>query len=144
MNLLIGMTIMSLAINAYMLWYILNLERNNCKCSITSHSKFIKYYAIVSIVCNVSLFLLFLSDSRHYTRYETIYLMFFVPASIIHAYMVYKYVQEVDIESCECQSKLERWVLYLLSLVISTIYSFGGLVLFIGGASYLVAISKKR
>lgn len=144
MNLLIGMTMVSLMINSYVLWYIFNLEKNNCNCSITAHSKFIKYYAYVSIACNVALLLLFFNDSQHYLRYETIYLAIFVPSSIIHAYVVYKYVKESEHEVCECTSQVERSLLYILAIFISIIYSFGGIFLVLGTMGYLVAISKKR
>lgn len=143
MDTLILLTFASLAINLYILWYSWSLERANCSCAITGQHTFIKYYNIASIACNCILLWFYYTHSRNYTKYEKTYLAVFLPFSVIHAWVMYKYVEQMNATNCVCSEGVERSIMSFLSLMIPVIYAFAVLLLFVGGGGVVVDYIRK-
>ena len=144
---LVLLSTISVILNIYVLWYIFNLQKNSCECALSTSHQFIKWYLIISITCNAALLYLYYADRPSFIYYEKIYFICFIPASILYAYITYKYVIDLESRQCECSSAIQRGIMWFEALVISIIYSFGGLWILVGGAAfaaYMQAHSKKK
>ena len=134
----------SLVLNVYVLWYIFNLEKNVCECALSTSHVFIKYYLIVAITCNAALLYLYFADRKLYHNYEKAYLVCFIPGSIIYAYITYKYVIDLESRACDCSNAVQRGIMWIEALIISILYSFGGLWILIGGAAIAAYFEAKK
>lgn len=119
----------SILINLAALWYILHLKQIGCECTLGTANDLIMYYLIISITCNFFLLYIFFNHRFKYETCETIYLAFFIPASIGYGYLTYQYVKKLKANNCECSNRVQRNILWIEALIISCIYCIGGLLM---------------
>jgi hypothetical protein len=119
--------------NSYILYYIMRLERIECACALTRSQKFIKYYLYGSITANTIVILSLLSKrlSKRHALYRN-YMMIFIPATIIYTYITYHYVKFLREKGCNCSHAIQRYIMYAVSLIMSIVYSIGGIWIFFG------------
>lgn len=92
---------------ALILYYVYYLEQEKCKCVMTWHHNYIKYYLlafIVFILCAITINLDTMIKSLFSKETATGLLIILVVlvTNIIYLYSVYKYVGELDKTQCGC------------------------------------------
>lgn len=92
---------------ALILYYVYYLEQEKCKCVMTWHHNYIKYYLlafIVFILCAITINLepLIKSLFSKETATGLLLLLVVIITNIIYLYSVYKYVGELDKTQCGC------------------------------------------
>ena len=104
--------LVTIALNAIILKYVLENEKNNCECALTWHHKFIKFYAPVVI------FMLFVRLLFKDTIARNISNMLLtIPLSIIglvtvaYSITLIIYFFRLQLDKCECADNWKRYTL---------------------------------
>ena len=113
-NRVVGQVLSSLfviAINAYLLNYINNLEKENCECSKHWQRDYIKYFSIVVIV--VSVLMIITSLSGLVVRGPLAGLLHFLRsilgiASLVNIFVLFHYSTGLRNKDCECSEDTAR------------------------------------
>ncbi len=128
--------------NSYILYYILRLEKIECACALTSSQKFIKYYLYSAIAANSLVILSLTTKLSNLDVFYRNYMMLFVPATILYTYITYHYVKALREKGCKCSHAIQRYIMYAMSLIMSIVYSVGGIWIFFG--VFVVAFFIKK
>jgi len=104
--------LVTIALNAIILKYVLENEKNNCECALTWHHKFIKFYAPV-VIFMLFVRLLF-KDALIRNRSNmllTIPLSIIGLVSIAYSITLIIYFFRLHLDKCECADNWKRYTL---------------------------------
>ena len=130
-----------LILDLYLLFHVYKLNNSECECSHNSKLNIIKCYLIFSIICSLTQLYIYKINKKLFYKYKNVVLMILIPLSIIYAYITYLYTIELKNKNCNCVNTLYVTILYLVSLLISFISSFFGLIVL--GFFVLLALKRK-
>ncbi len=102
-------------INIIIFNYIYNIEKEQCECSKSYISKFLKYYALGSIVLA-----LYLISGIKYKITKIIYIYSLI--GIPNIYLLFKFYQDINKKECRCKKVWGFDFLYYYSMIIMTVY----------------------
>lgn len=114
-------SLIAIAINAYLLDYILRLEKRDCECSDHWQRDYIKYFSIVIIVISVLMIILALSGVR--VRGPLAGLLQFVRmvvgfASLFNVFVLYNYSTGLNRKDCDCSANTARTFMQYYSTIL--------------------------
>ncbi len=117
--------IISTIVNIFIIYYLINLEHNQCDCIRDWRHNYIKYTAIFSLVIDLLLLL--------NTKISNISGILFL-LQIIYVYAFYTYIRDLDNTKCECavvkQEKLHKFLnvwRYLMVIIPISVFFIGSL-----------------
>ena len=102
-------------INIIIFNYIYNIEKEQCECSKSYISKFLKYYAVGTIILA-----LYLISGIKYKITKIIYIYSLI--GIINIYLLFKFYQDINKKECKCKKVWGFNFLYYYSMIIMTVY----------------------
>ena len=102
-------------INIIIFNYIYNIEKEQCECSKSYISKFLKYYALGSIILA-----LYLISGIKYKITKIIYIYSLI--GIVNVYLLFKFYQDISKKECICKKVWGFNFLYYYSMIIMTVY----------------------
>ena len=112
-----------IAINAYLLNYINNLEKENCECSKHWQRDYIKYFSMVAII--LSVLMIITSLSGLVVRGPLAGLLHFLRsilgiASLVNIFVLFHYSTGLRNKDCECSEDTARTFMtfYYLSILV--------------------------
>ena len=111
-------------INIIIFNYIYNIEKEQCECSKTYIGKFVKYYAVVTII--IALYLI-LGIKYKITKVMYIYSLI----GIANVYLLFKFYQDISKKECVCKKVWGFNFLYYYSMIIMTLYIIYSILLMI-------------
>ena len=109
------------------LYYVYYLEQEKCKCVMTWHHNYIKYYLLAFIVLSVLTINLDKKIKKLFSKEKATGLLlslFVLIISIIYLYSVYVYVGELDNTQCVC-------AMHDMKYLHNTLYYFRYIMIFI-------------
>ena len=111
-------------INIIIFNYIYNIEKEQCECSKSYTSKFLKYYAVGTIILA-----LYLISGIKYKITKIIYIYSLI--GIPNIYLLFKFYQDINKKQCRCKKVWGFDFLYYYSMIIMTVYILYGILLMI-------------
>ena len=101
--------------NLYILFYVYQLDKDNCKCSDTFERDYIFYYSIVYIFVTISLILFpeFFLQNIKLTRALKLLLGL---ALLYNIYCLYTFSKELDEDKCKCSYGFGKDLIKVFSL----------------------------
>jgi hypothetical protein len=111
--------IISIIYNLCVLMYVLNLEKEECKCFRDWRHEFMKYYSFALIIWGMLSFAFNLSESKN-EIINTVSKISMV-AYLINIWCVYSYVGILDYTQCKCaivETKKTHYFLYIFRYVL--------------------------
>ena len=102
-------------INIIIFNYIYNIEKEQCECSKSYISKFLKYYAVGTIILA-----LYLISGIKYKITKIIYIYSLI--GIPNIYLLFKFYQDISKKECICKKVWGFDFLYYYSMIIMTVY----------------------
>jgi len=125
-------SLITIAINAYLLNYITNLEKKNCECSNHWQRHYIKYFSMVAIILSALMIITTLTGAV--VRGPLAGLLFavravFLIASFVNTFVLFHYSTGLQNKDCECSEDTARtFMTYysgLMILIIVVILIYG-------------------
>ena len=124
-------SLITIAINAYLLNYITNLEKKNCECSEHWQRHYIKYFSMVAIILSALMIITTLTGAV--VRGPLAGLLFavravFLIASVVNTFVLFHYSTGLENKDCECSEDTARTFmtyysgLMILIIVVVLIY----------------------
>ena len=114
-------SLITVAINAYILNYLLNLEKSECECSDNWQRDYIKYYSVVAITVASILILLMASGLRlprvlnNLLSVVSYLLRFF---TLINVFVLYNYSRNLVLKDCKCSENTARTFMKYYSMIV--------------------------
>ena len=110
-----------IAINSYILNYLLNLEKSECECSDNWQRDYIKYYSVVAITVSSILLVLMALGLRHPRALNNLlsvvsYLLKFF--TLINIFVLYNYSRNLVLKNCNCSENTARTFMKYYSMLI--------------------------
>ena len=104
-------SLITIAINAYLLNYITNLEKKNCECSEHWQRHYIKYFSMVAIILSVLMIITTLTGAV--VKGPLAGLLFavraaFLIASVVNTFVHFHYSTGLENKGCECSEDTAR------------------------------------
>ena len=122
-----------ITLNALILKFTLDNEKENCECALKWHHKIVKYLAptmiTISVLGLLSGLFLNLDNLKNYVRVGSVFLMMFLLISILYSVALITQFIDLKINNCECSENWKR-VLLLYPLV-PLLFVIGNLFLFL-------------
>ena len=130
-------SLIAIAINAYLLNYIMNLEKVNCECSKHWQRDYIKYFSIVVIALSVLMIITTLSGLV--ATGPLAGLLFFIRAvmliaSLANIFILFHYSTSLKTKECECSEDIARTFMTYYSGLIIVVFVIVLLYALIAGA----------
>ena len=120
--------LVSIALQALILKYVLENEKNNCECALTWHHRFIKHFApIVIVMLFVNLLfgknLIQLRSSRKVPAVKLLLVLLSVFAllSFVYSIVLLIYFIKLQIKDCKCADDWKRYALIAPLIFIAVI-----------------------
>ena len=115
-----------IAINGYILNYVLNLEKVKCECSANWQRDFIKYYSIVSITISSIMILLVLSGLKLPVLLKKLlnvvgYILRIL--TLVNLFVLYTYSTNLVLKNCNCSEDTARGFMKCYSMIIIGIFA---------------------
>lgn len=88
-----------LIINGSILYYLKQLNKENCNCTIDWRYQYLTVYAVALMTLNVIIF--FYKPDFNCSSTATLYTLLFL-GNIIYFYALYTYIEQLDKEKCLC------------------------------------------
>ncbi len=110
-----------IAINSYILNYLLNLEKSECECSDNWQRNYIKYYSVVAITVSSILLVLMALGLRLPRALNNLlsvvsYLLKFF--TLINIFVLYNYSRNLVLKNCNCSENTARTFMKYYSMLI--------------------------
>jgi hypothetical protein len=120
-GLVVVSSLVTVAINAYILNYLLNLEKSECECSDNWQRDYIKYYSVVAITVASILVLLMASGFKLPRALNNLlsvvsYLLRFF--TLINVFVLYNYSTNLVLKDCKCSENTARTFMKYYSMVV--------------------------
>lgn len=131
-----------IAINAYLLNYVLKLEEINCECAKDWQHKYIKVFSSVVIAVSSLMILLNLTGvtmSGGVKSLFNVFMYFLSFASLINIFVLYNYSTGLVAKECECSAGNARTFMTYYSMVLLFL-----LLLMVGVSIIMGAVSAAR
>jgi len=126
-------SLITITINAYLLHYVLNLEKEKCECSKHWHRDYIKYFSIAAIVVSSLMVILVVSGLRlnsGVAAFLRVIRFLLGLATLVNIFVLYNYSTGLIEKECECSENTARTfmkyysILLIAVLIISIIRFF--------------------
>ena len=119
-------SLIAIAINAYLLNYIMNLEKENCECSKHWQRDYIKYFSTVVIALSVLMIITTLSGLV--ASGPVAGLLFFIRAvmlvaSLVNIFVLFHYSTGLKNKNCECSEDTARTFMTYYSGIIIVVFA---------------------
>jgi len=115
-----------IAINGYILNYLLNLEKSECECSAGWQRDFIKYYSVVSITVSSIMILLVLSGLKLTVPLKKLlnvvsYILRIL--TLVNLFVLYHYSTNLVLKNCNCSANTARGFMKCYSMIIIGVFA---------------------
>ena len=115
-----------IAINGYILNYLLNLEKSECECSASWQRDFIKYYSVVSITVSSIMILLVLSGLKLPVPLKKLlnvvsYILRIL--TLVNLFVLYHYSTNLVLKNCNCSADTARGFMKCYSMIIIGVFA---------------------
>jgi len=134
--------IASIFFNFYALFFVY-AKANACECAKSDKISFIKGYITVSLVVDSILLYLFVRRHKTYKAIQGPIYSVLVPMAIVYTYVTYIYIAELESKKCTCIEPMYYQILYYVSLIMSILFSVGGIMVVVGFVS-IWSLAKTR
>jgi hypothetical protein len=114
-------SLVAIAVNAYLLNYVLTLEKEKCECSKDWQREYIKYFSIAAIVVSSVLIIVVLSGAklnRGLNNFLNVVRFLLGLASLVNIFVLYNYSTNLIKENCECSNSPARVFAKYYSMII--------------------------
>lgn len=135
----------SVMMNAYLLFFIYKIKNHNCPCANNTFRKIIQAYLVVILIANIAVIYMYMSGRRAmFKMYERAYLTFVVISAIIYSYVTYRYVQDLKQRNCTCSDTIVRLILEITTYITGGLFSFIGLIIGLSILFVILAYQKTK
>tara|TARA_B100000131_G_C17958771_1_gene549520 strand:+ start:218 stop:694 length:477 start_codon:yes stop_codon:yes gene_type:complete len=114
-------SLVTIAINAYLLHYVLNLEKEKCECSKHWHRDYIKYFSIAAIAVSSLTIILVVSGlklNRGFIAFMRVIRFLLGLATLVNMFVLYNYSTGLIEKECECSENTARTVMKYYSILL--------------------------
>lgn len=129
------MLLIVISINALIINYVYTLEKNKCECSQGWKRKYIKYFAIITIIIVTMNNIIKRLPKSILIPISTLYSI----GGLVNIYVLFSYSNFMIKNTCKCSDSWERKFIYYYSIFVISLY-----ILLIFGLIYLSLFNPKK
>ena len=138
--------IFAIIINMYVLYHLReNYKNKDCECARNTQSRYILAYTLTTLALASVLVVLYYSKRfAAFAKWERIWDIFIIPASIVYYYMSYKYIRDLQEKHCNCIPREQLIAFKYLTGIVATLFSISGVIFLLGIIGVGLLYTRKR